>query len=57
MGANTDTIASRRLVMLACHVGSSRSALSKNKQTRGDTNIKLVPLNSPKHGAYITINF
>ena len=46
---------SRRLVALACHVGLSHSAVS-NKQTRGVTNIKLVPLDSAMHGAYITIN-
>ena len=46
---------SRRLVTSACHVGSSHSAVS-NKQTRGGTNIKLVPLDSAMHGAYITIN-
>ena len=28
-----------------------------NKQTRGGASIKLVPLDSPNHGAYIQTNF
>ena len=44
-----------RFVTLACHDGSSRSAVSnKFKQTRGGANIKLVPLDSIRHGACIT---